>query len=163
MRFRLGEILKPTQFEVQVKALELELGYNFNARVAPLRFALEVTPCGSAHRVEGSFDYEAQMPCSRCLEPASFKGSVEFMQEFRPLHKGRGPKGEIEVTPEDDFLVYYEDDALEAEELVRQQLYLDLPEKPLCAEACKGLCPRCGADQNQSPCGCGPEVEDAAG
>ena len=163
MRFRLGEILKPTQFEVQVKALELEIGFNFNARVEPLLLALEVTPIGSAHRVEGSFEYRAQMPCSRCLEAVSLRGRAEFMQEFRPLQRDRTSKGEIEVTPEDDFLVYYEDDALEAEDLVRQQLYLELPEKPLCDVACKGLCPRCGADLNPSPCGCGPEGEDAAG
>lgn len=162
MRFRLGEILKPTQFEVQVGAMDLELGFHFLAKMEPTRLSLEVTPTGAAHRVEGSFGYAAEVPCSRCLETVTLKGSVEFMQEYRPLKKSRVPGGEIEVTPEDDFLVTYEDDAVDAEDLVRQQLYLELPEKPLCTEACKGLCPLCGANLNESPCGCDPLDGDPA-
>jgi len=31
---------------------------------------------------------------------------------------------------------------------------LALPVQPLCREDCRGLCPRCGADRNQTACGC---------
>ena len=31
---------------------------------------------------------------------------------------------------------------------------------PLCDEECKGLCPTCGANLNDGPCGCAP-AEDA--
>jgi uncharacterized protein len=29
-----------------------------------------------------------------------------------------------------------------------------VPIAPHCREDCQGLCPRCGADLNQGPCGC---------
>ena len=29
----------------------------------------------------------------------------------------------------------------------------------LCRDDCKGLCPRCGADLNEGPCGCKPEKD----
>lgn len=156
MRFRLSEIQQPREFDAPVDALDLELGFHFNARVAPTRVALTVTPRGAAHRVEGAFSYVAEVPCSRCLREVSLKGRVEFLQEYRPLERGKGSQEEIEVTPEDDFVVTYEDDALSTDDLVRQQLYLELPEKPLCGEGCKGLCPQCGADRNETPCACAP-------
>ena len=31
--------------------------------------------------------------------------------------------------------------------------------KHLCSEDCKGLCPTCGKDLNEGPCGCGKEVD----
>ena len=31
--------------------------------------------------------------------------------------------------------------------------------KTLCSEDCKGLCPRCGANLNDGPCGCKREVD----
>lgn len=37
---------------------------------------------------------------------------------------------------------------------VREELALAAPAYPLCREDCRGLCPRCGADLNQGPCGC---------
>ena len=162
MKFRLSEILKPTEMEAQVSAMELELGYRFQARVDPTRLALSVTPKGRAHRVEGTFEYRAAVPCSRCLKEVILRDHVEFMQEYQPLQGERVNEGEIEVTPADDYLVLYEDDTIVTQDLVRQQLYLEIPEKPLCDERCKGLCPRCGADLNESPCGCTPECESPA-
>ena len=35
----------------------------------------------------------------------------------------------------------------------------DMDTTHLCAEDCRGLCARCGADLNQGPCGCGPEPD----
>ena len=31
--------------------------------------------------------------------------------------------------------------------------------KLLCSEDCQGLCPRCGADLNEGPCQCKPEID----
>ncbi len=31
--------------------------------------------------------------------------------------------------------------------------------KPLCKEDCKGLCPTCGKDLNEGPCGCKKELD----
>jgi uncharacterized protein len=37
---------------------------------------------------------------------------------------------------------------------VREEVGFAVPTYPLCREDCAGLCPRCGADLNQGPCGC---------
>ncbi len=50
-------------------------------------------------------------------------------------------------------------DALEAEDVditedLREAILLNLPHFPLCGEACRGLCARCGKNLNEGPCGC---------
>ena len=39
-------------------------------------------------------------------------------------------------------------------ETVRESLLLELPITPRCREECPGLCPKCGHDLNDGPCGC---------
>ena len=39
-------------------------------------------------------------------------------------------------------------------------LLLEFPLVPLCDEECKGLCPTCGANLNEGPCGCAPAEGD---
>ena len=45
-------------------------------------------------------------------------------------------------------------------DLMREQFVLALPMKPLCEEACKGLCAVCGTNLNKTQCGCAPKWED---
>jgi uncharacterized protein len=40
--------------------------------------------------------------------------------------------------------------------MLREQFQLTLPMKPLCAQACRGLCPQCGTNLNRSQCACKP-------
>ena len=44
-------------------------------------------------------------------------------------------------------------------DLARTAFILGMDTKTLCSEDCKGLCPRCGADLNLGPCGCGKEAD----
>jgi uncharacterized protein len=57
--------------------------------------------------------------------------------------------------------VFYSDDLIETDDLLREQLILNLPMKPLCSPDCKGFCPRCGADLNISGCGCETKETDS--
>jgi uncharacterized protein len=45
-------------------------------------------------------------------------------------------------------------------ELLREQFYLALPMKPLCRDACAGLCSQCGTNLNTGTCQCTPQWED---
>ncbi len=38
---------------------------------------------------------------------------------------------------------------------IREELIVDLPVKPMCVDACKGLCPLCGKNLNEGGCSCG--------
>ncbi len=39
---------------------------------------------------------------------------------------------------------------------IREDIILELPQRAICDEACKGLCPSCGVDLNVTRCQCQP-------
>ena len=54
----------------------------------------------------------------------------------------------------------YRDDQIDVNEVLREQFYLALPMKPLCREACAGLCPQCGTNRNSGTCSCETQSGD---
>lgn len=58
---------------------------------------------------------------------------------------------------ENDEIVLLRDGCVDVAELARSAFILNMDAKTLCSEDCKGLCPRCGANLNEGPCGCEPE------
>jgi uncharacterized protein len=69
-------------------------------------------------------------------------------------------EGEREIVEDDLSTAYYREGSLDIGELLREQFQLALPMKPLCSEACRGLCPECGANLNRTDCGHAPKWED---
>mgnify|MGYP000337985405 CR=1 FL=1 len=61
---------------------------------------------------------------------------------------------------EDEFDVLPADKVIDLEPLITAALLLEFPLIPLCDEECKGLCPQCGANLNEGPCGCEPAADD---
>lgn len=47
-------------------------------------------------------------------------------------------------------------DVVDISDDVRQEILLAYPMIPVCRDDCKGLCPSCGQNLNQGPCGCAP-------
>ena len=59
-----------------------------------------------------------------------------------------------------DFELFYDEISENDEELditddLRAEILLELPTNILCSEDCKGLCPHCGINLNESTCNCG--------
>lgn len=59
-----------------------------------------------------------------------------------------------EVAEDELGLTEYAGDAIDLEQMMREQFYLALPMKPLCQPDCKGLCPVCGKNRNRETCSC---------
>jgi uncharacterized protein len=85
--------------------------------------------------------------CRRCLGPVG----GELRVEFRELFTG---------SPTDGESYPLRADHIDLGPLAREALLLDLPLAPLCADACLGLCPTCGADLNRGACQCATEAVD---
>ncbi len=63
-----------------------------------------------------------------------------------------------------DFELFYDEISENDEELditddLRAEILLELPTNILCSEDCKGLCPHCGVNLNESTCNCGEAPE----
>jgi uncharacterized protein len=102
--------------------------------------------------VRGHLQGSLQMACSRCLEPFGGPVDVDFDLLMAP---GPGPGGgDEELSAQDLDLDYYTGETLDLEPLIREQIILMVPLKPLCREDCKGICPKCGAVLNLEACRC---------
>ena len=109
---------------------------------------------GEEVRVRGKIVTEVELLCDRCAAPSLAPLEVEFDARFIPQSKAAGESENVELLPEDLGVAAYEGDAVDLDELVREQILLALPLRNLCREDCKGLCPECGADLNAGQCSC---------
>jgi len=104
----------------------------------------------------GQVETVATLSCSRCLE--AYRQPLR--QRFDLLYT-RGPeapeRGEARMDEDRVTLTPFDGSRIDLDALVAEQVYLGLPLKPLCREECRGLCPRCGANLNQSACACQEE------
>jgi uncharacterized protein len=105
--------------------------------------------------LRGHLEGTLPLTCSRCLAAYDEEVAADFDLLLEP-----GPEPVIpeeELSAEELDLDFYHGDVVDLEKYLREQILLMLPLKPLCAETCKGLCPRCGADLNYEPCHCEKE------
>ena len=58
------------------------------------------------------------------------------------------------LNDDSDEYVEASDGLLDVGEIARTLLLLELPQRVLCKDDCKGLCPVCGTDLNLSTCSC---------
>lgn len=108
---------------------------------------------GNVLEFRGVVHLTVKMPCSRCMTDVEVPLTPEFSQRFIPA-EGLGtaePDEEVEV-----FSEY----RLDLSDFVVNEIRLGIPMKVLCREDCKGLCPKCGHNLNEGPCGCDLREED---
>lgn len=110
---------------------------------------------------DGSTTFTADFLCSRCVEPFPFANASEFHLRFRPRPEVLQENDEVEVTPSELDIEFYTERFIPLRDLANEQIQLAIPMKPLCTEACLGLCPQCGANRNGEPCSCAESPVDA--
>jgi uncharacterized protein len=127
--------------------LDLDVGPEclIDLEVAFLRGTVRVTRIQAGLLAQGAIKSQLAQECVRCLEPFEFPITLELEETFRLPNTG--PK---ENTP----YAVSEGGWLDLTPLLREQAWLAIPMKPLCAPKCKGLCPECGTNLNLESCTC---------
>ena len=126
--------------------------------VAPVNLNMRVQKDRDRFRLVGTVSTVLELACSRCLEPFRLPVDSAFDVRYLPQSENAGDEREIE---EDDLTdAFYRDESIDLGQLMDEQFYLALPMKPLCREACKGLCPSCGTNLNDATCECQVRWED---
>ena len=98
--------------------------------------------------------------CSRCLTEMTYPVVLTFQEEYWPT--ADATTGAM-LPPPDDPEAFLIDphQILDLTEAIRQYRVMAEPMQPLCKPDCLGLCPRCGYNLNQGPCGCPRQDVDA--
>lgn len=126
----------------------------------PVCWSVDVTNTGSALLVSGTVAGKASCACSRCLGDVDhdFEGRIEgyFIVDPNAVSHEEEEVGDLE---ESEFEVLPDDHVIDLAPLIEAALFIDAPDMPLCCDECAGLCPQCGANLNEGPCGCGQDPE----
>ena len=122
---------------------------------------LHATRDGDKVEVAGDIKANVELICDRCLTHFSLPVEQSFDLLYVPAPSSGRPQEEKELDDDDLSVSVYEAEAIDLDDLVREQIELALPMVRLCKESCAGLCLECRANLNEGPCACKPEQADA--
>ncbi len=110
-------------------------------------------------RIQGSYTVEMGAQCDRCLGRARFALSSGFDLFYRPMSI-IAKEEEVGIDEGEAEIGFYEGGGMELEDILREQVLLALPMQRVCSDVCKGICPVCGKNRNETECGCKLENHD---
>lgn len=123
--------------------------------ITPLEVHLEVQQAMQDVVVLGCLEGEAEVACRRCLVPVRAPIDQEVTLLFR---EGVSP---VEAEAEEIYTLPERGTELDLSGAIREHLLLAVPEFLECQDACKGLCPHCGVNLNETTCSCEqPSADD---
>ncbi len=131
----------------------LEVGTERFDALGPASFDVTITNSGTAVVALGTITFPVKATCARCLcdFDTVITGEVDGFY-VRP--------GADEDVPEEQEVEYIDgEDAIDLLPALLSALVLEAPFAPLHDEECAGICPDCGADLNEGPCGCEADTQ----
>ena len=137
----------PFNYTMDLSSTEVDSARPF---VSPVRVTGTVTGWQGFADLKAKISFDFSVPCDRCA--AQIEKQYEFSFSHILVHA-------LE-NADDDRYVEVRDDRLDLDALLREDILLELPTKFLCREDCRGMCPVCGKNLNDGPCGCGTEGGD---
>ena len=112
----------------------LELGDDLLRPFAGIRYELVAHLLGRELLVRGTLAQDFDAVCSRCGGDFDFTATV--------------PDFTVSIEIGDDT------EYIDLTDEIRQSIILALPTYPVCRPECLGVCPTCGKNLNEGPCGC---------
>ncbi|OUQ81602.1 DUF177 domain-containing protein [Flavonifractor sp. An100] len=152
MRLDLREIIHvpdaQKSFQLQLDLSDLEF-YGRKPISRPVLAEGSVTNHAGALVLEGTARSLLDLACDRCGKEFSREKVVELNSLVAQ---------ELEDEENDEILLL-DGTELDLDQVVREAFVLAMDTKNLCSDDCKGLCAKCGANLNDGPCGCKPDVD----
>lgn len=152
-----------TSLPVEVSGTPDSIGLAFPAYrfPGPVAFAGKVANTGDGLLVlTGTATTPFEGDCGRCLRPVRGTLSAEIAETYRSRYHADADWKGPEEDGDDEAGIRFEGWAIDLTEALRDGLALALPSRVLCREDCRGICPVCFADRNETDCG--HEDRDAA-
>ena len=148
-------------FKLDLPAGELELDSKLRQSSALHSEGIAQLLSGSLGeiRIQGDLRVDIEGIWDRCTEAAVYPVNSHFDLVYVPSEKSAAG-GEDEVDEAGLEVGYYDGNGVQLSDVFREAILLDLPMRMVCSEDCKGICPVCGENKNQTDCGCRPVAAD---
>jgi uncharacterized protein len=102
----------------------------------------------------GTLRGTVELSCRRCTRPVRHELDEELTLLFRP---GLTP---VEAEAAEIYPLAAKAREVDLTTALREHAVLAVPEYVNCSETCRGFCPQCGTNLNESSCACANEGED---
>lgn len=149
--------MKIDVFDIPDEGLDLELEETVEIEnltlPKPCKLVVRVEKRGSEVFVKGILSGDVELCCSRCLKSFILPIKSLFSITYHPVEQLNRDEL-VELKSDEMDVDFYREGFIDTLSIVRDQILLNIPMKPLCSESCKGLCPICGNDLNEFECGC---------
>ena len=164
MKLRLEDITAEAK-EISFAEPEIEINrilaqgpvreYHVNA---PIAVTLSYYRAGTDLFFAGQLKAQTVATCARCAEEFDSSNDRAFRLVMAP--KSVGMDTDPGLRADDLEFSLYDGDEIDLGPLVREQLLLALPTRPLCKDDCRGLCAHCGINLNRGQCQCRAPAPD---
>lgn len=112
---------------------------------------------GEEIRVQGRVVANLEAECDRCLGTARFAIDTPFDLFYRP-NTAVNREEEHAIDEGEAEIGFYDFPGIELEDIIKEQVLLQLPMQHICSPDCKGICPNCGLNRNETDCGCAAQT-----
>ena len=144
-------------FNGGITEIPLDFRFNFSSEeidgvfpfTTPVSLKGEITNVAEIVSIKAEATFSLDVYCSRCAEGVIYDMTVPIEHIL---------VAELQNDETDEFIIT-ENMKLDIEQLTLEDIYFALPSKFLCDDDCKGLCPKCGANLNEGPCGCKKDID----
>ena len=120
---------------------------------SPIKVELEFVPEIDRIKVSGQLETTVRLACSRCLQDYILELDERIDLTLLCPLPADAPE-EIDLRPQDLDTEFYDGVNIDVDLIVAEQIFLALPQQPLCQSHCQGLCSGFGADLNFESCRC---------
>jgi uncharacterized protein len=156
MRYNVAQLLKAPSGQTRQYTLHEDISH-LDPDIVPLTMLdgdIQFIRSAQGIFVFGTLRASLELTCVRCLTPFALPLEFTLEEEFRPtidIYTGTALP-----LPSDDEVATQIDahHEIDLAEVIRQNLLLAIPLRPLCRSRCAGLCPICGKNWNDGPCDC---------
>jgi len=121
--------------------------------VCPVNVNLECIPEKNQVKLSGHLQTTVRLACSRCLQDYVLEVDENIGLVLLRFLPDDTPE-EIDLRPQDLDTEFYDGMTIDVDLIVAEQIFLALPQQPLCRTECRGLCAGCGVDLNHEACRC---------
>lgn len=120
-----------------------------DASITAIAAEIDATHTDPGAYLEGDARAVVSQECVRCLRPVPSPVKAHFAEQY--YAKLSVVTGAAMPEAPRDAKVIGSDFKIDLTTLLREELILATPQAPLCRLDCRGLCPVCGVDLNDSP------------
>ncbi len=144
-RLNAGDSL-PVEFK---EKLDLPQEYFVINNSTVVSFKGTMTLKSGLYNLSGVCSGEFSLLCGSCTDEVTYPYTIEVDEFFTNSL----------IDEEDSDIIYFKGFEVDVIPAIFTNIILNIPMNVLCSDECKGLCPYCGTNRNNSSCNCEKPID----